>query len=296
MAIELAAGDDRVTVDPERGGRVTSLVAAGTERLVATPPRDVPSELAGLQWGSYVMAPWAGRIRGAVVEWDGRTHQLEPNLDGHAIHGAVFQDVWRTVEQTEDHAVLDCRLDPARWPLGGRVEQTVRTGPGRLAVTITVTAGERSMPAWIGWHSCFRRPEDGDVRVGIAADEVLVTTEDTIPTGERRRVTGDLDLRGTPRLGDRRLDDALIAPTGPLAIRWPDLALDMQVDPPPACAVVFTPAHEFCVEAQTGLPDALRLAREGLDDTGVVALEAGQSVTATNTWTWTETPTQKDST
>lgn len=293
MVIELAAGDDRAVVDPDRGGRITSLVAAGTERLIAAPPQDVPAHLASLQWGSYVMAPWAGRLRGGVLEWEGRTHQLERNLGDHALHGVVFEDTWQVVEQTGDRAVLECEFDRDRWPLGGRVEQVVRMGPGRLAVTITVTAGSGAMPAWMGWHSCFRRPDDGDVRVGIAADEVLVTTDDTIPTGERRPVSGDFDLREMPLLGDRRLDDAFVSPTGPMSLRWPDLALDMEVDPPAACAVVFTPAHEFCVEAQTGLPDALRLAASGLEDTGVVELEPGQSVTATNTWTWT--PTDKES-
>lgn len=273
---------------------MTSLVAAGAERLIASAPQDVPEHLASLQWGSYVMAPWAGRIRDGVLGWEGRTHQLERNLEGHAIHGVVFEDSWRVVDVADDRAVLSCSFDPERWPLGGHVEQVLRMSPGRLVVTTTVSAGDRSMPAWMGWHSCFRRPEEGDVRVGIAADEVLVTTDDTIPTGERRRVAGEFDLRDRPRLGERRLDDAYVSPTGPLAVRWPDLALDMHIDPQPACAVVFTPAHEFCVEAQTGLPDALRLRQAGLGDTGVAELEAGQSVTATNTWTWT--PIEKDST
>lgn len=291
--IELAAADDRVLVDPIRGGRITSLVTAGAERLIATPPQDVPPHLASLQWGSYVMAPWAGRIRGGVLHWAGGTHRLERNLGDHAIHGVVFEDAWRVVEQGDAHADLDCEIDPLRWPFGGRVEQSIRMATGRLAITVTVTAGSSSMPAWMGWHSCFRRPDDGDVRIGIAADEILVTTDDTVPTGERRPVAGDLDLRDMPQLGDRRLDDAFVAPTGPLSIQWPDLALEMEVDPSPACAVVFTPAHEFCVEAQTGFPDAVRLAGTGVDDTGLVELEAGQSVTATNTWTWK--PAEEDS-
>ena len=144
------------------------------------------------------------------------------------------------------------------------------------------------MPVWLGWHSCFARPPRGDVHVGVEAQEALVTDDETIPTGRRTPVTGDLDLRGCPPLGGRRLDDTYVAPDGPLAIRWPDLALDITVHPEPACAVVFTPAHEFCVEAQTGFPDAARLAADAAD-TGLVALAPGASMAATATWNWTTT-------
>ncbi len=288
MTIVLRAGDDRVAVDPDRGGRLASLVAGGRERLITSAPDNASPSLAPLQWGSFPMAPWAGRIRDGVLSWGGATHQLERNLEGHAIHGVVFDEAWAIDGLKGDEIVLSCDFDHERWPLGGRIRQTVRLVPGRLDVTLTVVADDRAIPVWLGWHSCFRRPSSGDVRVGVAAQEALVTDGETIPTGERTPVEGDLDLRGCPPLGDRRLDDTLVAPHGPLAIRWPDLALDITVDPPPACAVVFTPAHEFCVEAQTAFPDAARLAAHA-DDTGLVALDPGGSMSATATWNWTTT-------
>lgn len=287
MVVELAAGDDRVVLDPAAGGRVCSLVAGRRERLVVEPPADAGPELAPLQWGGFVMAPWAGRIADGVVAFDGEDHDLDRNLDGHAVHGVVFDESWTVVEAQRDAAVLATPFDPARWPFGGRVEHLAELAPGTLRLTITVTAGDRPMPVWVGWHVCWQRPAAGDVRVGVAADEVLVTDEETIPTGGRSPVEGETDLRRAPALGPRRLDHAYVDPTLPLTIRWPDLALRIDADPEPACVVVFTPAHEFCVEPQTGWPDALRLQQRGVEGTGVARLDPRESLTATTTWTWT---------
>lgn len=289
MTIELAAGDDRVRLDPSAGGRIASLVAGGRERLVAEPPGDVGPELAPLQWGSFVMAPWAGRIAGGSLTFDGEQHQLERNLEGHAIHGVVFDEEWEVGHADRSTASLTVAFDPSRWPFGGHVEQRVELVPGRLRVTVTVRAHDRPTPVWVGWHSCFQRLEDGDVRVGLDADEVLVTDDDNLPSGALAPVSGDTDLRRAPELGERRLDHAFAAPRPPLTIRWPDLDLEMATDPDPACAVVYTPAHEFCVEPQTGWPDALRLAQAGVEGTGVTRVEPDGSLRATSTWSWTTT-------
>lgn len=287
MTIKLAAGGDRVRLDPAAGGRIASLVAGGRERLVAEPPRDAGPQLAPLQWGSFVMAPWAGRIARGALTFDGEEHRLERNLEGHAIHGVVFDEDWEVGRADRSTAILTVPLDPRRWPFGGHVEQRVELAPGALRLAVTVRADDRPMPVWVGWHTCFQRPEGGDVHIGLDADEVLETDDETLPTGALAPVSGDTDLRGAPALGQRRLDHAFASPATPLTIRWPDLHFEMAADPDPACAVVYTPAHEFCVEPQTGWPDALRLAQAGVEGTGVTRLEPHGSLRATSTWTWT---------
>ena len=55
MEFELRAGGARVAIDPQAGGRLSSLEVDGLELLV-------PRSSEPLVWGLYPMAPWAGRV------------------------------------------------------------------------------------------------------------------------------------------------------------------------------------------------------------------------------------------
>ena len=82
--IEMEAGDAFVTVAPTDGGRIAQ-IQVGELALLKDDRSGGP-----MTWGSYPMAPWAGRVRHGRFEFDGRTHQLPRNLEPHAIHGTVF--------------------------------------------------------------------------------------------------------------------------------------------------------------------------------------------------------------
>lgn len=289
-ALVLAASGDRVAVDPDAGGRLTSAVLGGAERLVTAPPAGVGAALAPLQWGAFVMAPWAGRLADGELQWAGRRHQLAPDLDGHALHGVARSAPWQVVEAGTRGVTLTCDLAAAGWPLGGVVDHALRLAPGRLDCTLRVSAGDRAMPAWVGWHPCFRRPDVGDVHLRVDADRVL-RTAGMIPTGEQDPVTGDTDLRAGPPLGDRRLDHTYVGVRSPAELTWPDLALQIGFDGATTDMVVFTPAHEIGVEPQTGWPDALHLEQRGVPGAGVTHLAPGATLAATMTWTWTGTDT-----
>ena len=57
------------------GGRLGSLRVGATDLVVTSTPDD-RSHL----WGSFPMAPWAGRVRHGVFEFDGQRQQLPINL------------------------------------------------------------------------------------------------------------------------------------------------------------------------------------------------------------------------
>lgn len=285
MTLQLTSGDDHVTIDPTAGGRLVSAVLGGAERLVTAPPVGVAPGVATLQWGSFVMAPWAGRVAHGALAWDGTHHRLDTlDGDGHALHGTVVHAEWEVVDAGDRVAELGVDLTGRGWPFGGRVHHRVELADGTLRCQLTVTAGTASMPVWVGWHPCLRRPATGDMRVHLDAGEVLVT-DDRVPTGERARVAGDTDLRDAPLLGDRRLDTAYVGAHQPARVVWPDLDLQMSLDVPTTW-VVFTPEHEIGVEPQTGWPHALGLAQQGVPGTGARTLEPDQSLATTMIWSW----------
>lgn len=284
MTVVLSAGSDRVSIEPDEGGKIGSLVAGGAERLVTRPAEASPGDT--LLWGCFFMAPWVGRIAEGRLPWEEQIHRFPQNFGGHAIHGLVFDKVWAVDDMTTSSIGMSCDLDGAGWPFGGSVYHRIELTPGRLTLTARVEAADRSMPVSVGWHPYFVRPRDGDLNVTVAADHVLETSEDLIPTGRLIPVSGDTDLRRGPALGERRLDHVYAGARGPALVTWPELELRLDFDPPIETVVVYTPPHAACVEPQTAWPDAPALASSAVEGTGMAALDAGEVFMASTTWTW----------
>ena len=272
-------------IDPAEGGRLVSLVIAGVERIL--PKARARALEPALYWGSYPMVPWPGRLsNGRIPTREGEV-RLEPNLPPSAIHGLGFDKSWVIVEQSATAVTMTCELRGLGWPFGGRALQTVRAGVKSLELELNVGGYTRAGPAGLGWHPWFTRPPTADVAVRVDGNEVLVLDADGAPTGEVRRVMASEDLRSGPPLGDRRLDHVYVGTKGPAIVRWPDLELRIEYDTSLQTVVVHTPPEGICVEPQTMWPNAPLLAAAGVRDTGLRTLEPGESLSATERWTWT---------
>jgi aldose 1-epimerase len=267
------------TVDPARGGRLASVLVGGRELLIGPQGADDRS----MGWGCYLMAPWPGRLAAGRLLFRGETYQLRRNHGRHAIHGVVFDRPWDAVALGPAEVSLVCSFDPAAWPFGGAVRQTVALDNGGVTLTAEIVA-ERPMPAALGWHPWFRRvAQDATLRVN--ADRFLETWQ-MIPTGEVVPVGGRTDLRRGPRLGSRRLDHAYVGVRGPSTIDWPDRTLTIEHEPPLSVVTVFTRPQAICVEPQTAWPNALGLRDDDSRAAGAVTLRAGESLRATMRVGW----------
>jgi aldose 1-epimerase len=268
-------------VDTDAGGRICSLVLAGRERILREPAAGVVTSFA---WGSFLMAPFVGRVKDGLLTWRGRTVRLPLNLAPHAIHGAVFDVPWQVAEHGPSAITMTCRFDPARWPFEGEMTQTLEIEAGRLILRAEVLA-EEPMPAALGWHPWFADPQ-GQMRVRLQSDAILRLAPDLIPTGETAAVDERTDLRDGPGTGGRRLDDVYVAVGSPAVVTWPDIELTMDFEQPIGSFVICTHPQAVCVEPMTAWPDAVRLAGEGHADTGLVELASGERLAASTTWSW----------
>jgi aldose 1-epimerase len=273
VAIELSAGNDRVVVDENVGGRLASLVIAGKERLVDR--HDDP-----FMWGVYPMIPWAGRVANARISRPNIT--LQPNHGRHAIHGVTYDMAWRVDRSAGNAVELLCPLPTSRWPLGGVAAQRITLGHGRLELEIQVQAHDRAMPVAVGWHPWFRRPARGDMAVYVDSARVLEVTRDHIPTGATKNVARKVDLRTAPQLGRRRLDHAYIDVAQPARVCWPDLELTIELPHHASTVVVHTPERGVCVEPQTAWPDPFAHPERS----GVAYLYPNEIFNAITRWTW----------
>lgn len=234
----LRAGRLEVALAPEAGGRIARIRFDGVEWLIGE-----QQDAAAIGWGCYPMVPWAGRIRQGRFSFDGRPCQLPVNFGMHAIHGVGFSRPWRIDLLESDGASLSLDLpeDPY-WPFGGRALQQIHVQRDRLLLRLAVQAGDTPMPAVLGWHPWFRKPDrllfapsamyprDGE---GIATlpcvhptqrpwDDCFINHRDVtlVSAGQRLRLSADTD-------------------------HW---------------VVYDGAAHATCVEPQTGPPDGFTLA------------------------------------
>lgn len=250
-----------MSIDPDRGGRITSLVVEGLELLVTA--ADTPTG-----WGCFVMAPFAGRLRNGRFTFKGVEHQLPRNLAPHAIHGTVINRPWKVEGFDKDRALLSCDLGDD-WPFAGRVAHELVLGDDGLSLRLEVAAEDEPFPASCGWHPWWRRrlSRGGAVSLDVDAESMWVRGADGIPTG---------DLVSPPPPGPH--DDCMTDLRRPAVVRWPG-AIEVTIETSCDDVVVFDqPTHAVCVEPQTGPPDALRLTP--------VVVEPGWPLVAEATFGW----------
>jgi aldose 1-epimerase len=279
MIITIGDEANGLAVDTSAGGRICSLVLRGRERILSVPANGIEPSIA---WGCFLMAPFAGRVKGARLSWVGRTVGLRPNHGLHSIHGAGFDVPWQVVERSEGSVTLACDFDRSRWPFKGSMSQRLEITPERVSLRADISALE-PMPAVIGWHPWFHA-EDGPLRVAVQSDSILKLDEELIPTGELLPVDQRSDLRAGPTLAGRSLDDVYAFVHAPVSVVWPDMALTMRFSENVRTFVICTHPQAVCVEPMTAWPDAFRLEAEGCRGTGLVSLGAGETLTASTEW------------
>ncbi|MFP5326916.1 MAG: aldose 1-epimerase [Acidimicrobiia bacterium] len=253
--IELSAGDATASVDDRCGGRVASLRVDGVELLVTEGDGT-------FRWGIFPMVPFAGRIRDGRFDFDGVGHQLPRVLEGHALHGTVFERVWDAIGD----ATLRTDLGEV-WPFAGSVEHAVDLRPDSLRLHLRLRATEK-MPVTIGWHPWFRR----DLGRGSPAN--LAVTADAMYERDAKLPTGNLVEPSPPPW-----DDCFTGVRWPVVLRWPGFAtLEISSD----CTHVVVYDEEegaICVEPQTGPPDAVNLGEAAV-------VESGGEIVAAMTLRW----------
>jgi aldose 1-epimerase len=264
--LRLASDALEVEVLPELGARIHRLRFRGHDILRAAPD---PSAHEGdpFFWGSYVMAPWCGRVEaGVTTQVGGRALRLPTNFpDGTAIHGQVYARPWELVAASgsgEDgptgaSATFRVLAGGDAWPWPHVVEQRIAAHGATLAIDLALTnRADDPMPAGIGIHPWFMRP------LRLSVDAGAVFASNTEPSPEPVRVEGRFDLRALRDVPDD-LDGCWTA-IGPAQVRfaWPALGAraSMHADATTLHVAVASPTtlDAVAVEPQTHVPQGLR--------------------------------------
>jgi aldose 1-epimerase len=292
--VHLTAGSAQLWIDL-RGGGLRRLVVGDWEVLDGYPAGAVADGSRGA-----VLLPWPNRLRHGRWTWQGRDLQLDlRSMDQpHALHGLVSWQPWAALEEAADSATVGVLLEPRPgYPFRLAAAVDYALAPDRLTVTVRVrNAGSGEAPVAVGMHPYLHvgAAEDG----GISAAELTVgartelATDGGLPTGERRRFSGDVGRIGhrafdTP-LTDLERDDA-----GWARVRLAGEAgrLELAVDEAWPWLQVYTGdafpegrrRRSLAVEPMTSPPNALA------DQVDLVVLEPGADWSGTWTLAWTAT-------
>jgi aldose 1-epimerase len=256
--VALRAENVEAVLDPAAGGRIASLRVDGLELLVT-------EGWGPLAWGCYPMVPWAGRVRDGVLRWRGEEHRLPTDvLPPHAIHGTLLETAWEIVDAGPNTAAMAAALGPP-WPFGGRAVHRVELTPAGLRAQLEVHAGNRPMPAIVGWHPWFPRVLRDPA--GVAVGEPVIV--DLAAGGMLRRGADGLPDGAVVRpIPPEPWDDCFIDVAGTPGVHWPG-ALEVRIESDAPCWVVYTEREEgVCVEPQTGPPNGLNTDEHAMVEPG----------------------------
>lgn len=227
--VRIGSRTDGADFDLADGARITSLRLGGCELLVARGAREP------MWWGAFVMAPWTGDLPDAQFRFCGERWPVPRDSGPNAAHGVARKSGW-----TREADVLRTWLREG-WPLGGAVEARPAVTAGSFRLTLSVLAGERAMPAAVGWHPWFRRrlPGSGPVELELPAGARQLVRD------ARRRATTRFGPLGPPPYNETLELD------GPVDLVWPG-AGRLRVRSSSRLATVFS-AHPqgVCVEPVT---------------------------------------------
>jgi aldose 1-epimerase len=166
-----------------------------------------------------------------------------------------------------------------RWPADFRITVAYELAGNRLRAEIEAhNPDDKPLPWGLGLHPYFRVPivpggQADDCRITVPASQYW-ELKDLIATGRKLPVSGEKDLRQGMRFGQTRLDNIfwdLDAVAGRVQTQIEDAhagcRLQISFDEQFAGCVVFNPPHReaICIEPYSCVPDAWRLAEQGID-------------------------------
>ncbi|RQR85252.1 aldose 1-epimerase [Burkholderia sp. Bp9012] len=287
--LTIANDDLRADVAPQFGARVTRLVTieSSVELLVPldawqAPPHGWPKA------GAYPLIPYSNRIANAQLHFEGEIHPLPPHpLDPpNTLHGVAQTLPWEVVAHRADDIELALRYDGEHWPWPFEARIGFRLVHRTLHVRMSVrNAGDRPMPAGVGWHPFLAVDPGSAVRFDARRRWTLDAR--FLPTGASQIQPAPTVL-GTRDWQDR--DCAVYASDwhGDAIVERAAGRVRLRANEPLTHVVAYVPqgAPFLCVEPVSHVANGFNFAAAGIADTGTCRLAPGETLAAHASLEW----------
>jgi len=263
-------------------------LAGETRELLWFDPELLEGKAKPTRSGIPLLFPFAGRIAGPKISFDGKTYDVSDHLDdfGNPIHGFVMKRPWRVIEKTEDRVVGEFQAsvdEPSlleKWPADFRIRVSYQISAAGLRSEFEVhNPDSKLLPFGLGTHAYFRTPlgSSGDAKrcvLTVPARYDWALTDKLVPGTELVITPLAEQLNQGLTIGDTHLDNLLTDLTFNQRVCTTSLSdplikrqLTVTFGDEFANCVVFIPPHReaVCIEPYTTAPDAFRLQTMGVD-------------------------------
>ncbi|MCA9892688.1 MAG: hypothetical protein KC615_06870 [Anaerolineae bacterium] len=240
---------------------------------------------------SFIMLPWANRIRDGVLHFGDAEYQLRTTKDdGTARHGDVRNRPWQIVSSDEKHIrmTFDSRdFDDVNFPFAFTAQAEYRLEDEAFIWDVSLTnVDDQPFPAGFGHHPYFVRTDTMPL-VEIPTEKEFHLTQamaDDAPAG----ITDKGDFRELRGLVDGvQLDNLLTERdlSRPVRIVYPQWRseLHMQADAIFKHILIYTDTKtpSVAVEPQTNANDGFNLYEQGINGSGVFVLQPSETISGT---------------
>jgi aldose 1-epimerase len=240
---------------------------------------------------SFIMLPWANRLRDARFRFRGTDYALQPSsADGTAIHGTVRKLTWRIISADSSHirVMFDSAMhENLNYPFDFSAEAEFRLDNTDFIMYLSMKNEDKQpIPVGFGHHPYFLRAPGSPanaVQLEISCEKQYELVN-ALPSAPPSDITPIADYRTLRTLGDTPLDALLTARNAdaPMRIVYPEWGMDLHFlsDPIFQQALLFAPEAKpfFALEPQTNANDGFNLHDQAIDPAGVIVLESGESV------------------
>lgn len=292
--IDLSCGDLYVQVAPEMGAAITQFYSLSqAQRYDWLRPASVQAIQEGKinEMASFLMAPWAGRIKEGRFHYQGKNihYPSQDSSTEHSIHGFVRDRVWQVLSQqiTDDVSELvlgfEHKADQA-WPFSFFIVQSFLLQQESLRITVKAkNIGEQEMPFSLGHHPFF--PANPLTTVQASVQGAWSIDEALNPLSIESHPATQALAHGLS-VQHYELDTIFTAWTHEATVLWPEQhrRLRFSVDKHMDFFVVYSPAGQpwFCAEPFGNITNSINV-RERFDRRliGGMDLAAGESMAAT---------------
>lgn len=236
---------------------------------------------------SFLMLPWANRIRNGILRFNGQSWQLRTSSDNTARHGDVRNRAWQILESSDTHIKLSLNssdFDDFNFPfaLSAILEYRLEDEAFIWEVALR-NEDKQAFPAGFGFHPYFQRLSETMPMLEVPCDEYFVLTN-AMPDNAPITITPELDFRNLRPVPDNlQLDHLLANRDTNKAIRlvyqdW-GIELQMTVDEYHKHVILYSaPDGSLAVEPQSNANDGFNLRENGIHDGGIFVLSPQESI------------------
>lgn len=238
---------------------------------------------------SFILVPWANRLRDARFRFRGKDYQLRSNNPaGTANHGVGRNFAWKVEAADASKVILS--FNSADHPdinfpfrFAARLEYALESKRFTI-LTMLRNEDKQAMPGAFGHHPYFQRalgkPTEM-VSVQIPCTQYF-ELENSLPSAAPKPIPAALDFRHLRALGPESIDDCLTGREDHKPVRFvyggEQKQITMHCDEIFQCLDLFTPPGKdfFALEPVTNANDGFNLYEKGIAGTGVFVLEPGE--------------------